>query len=145
MIVTLDPGGTLSAGGTEVVGVFVLEDEQPYDATSVDLTFTRVADGTAIRVAAEPTGSYGRWQAAVELPAGGTWTVSAQVTGTDFAGAFTLDAVAVAPSAGAPSAGAPGAVAAAAPAIWLVIVAALAALLAGMAVRTRRGRIPARS
>ncbi|HEY7451509.1 MAG TPA: hypothetical protein VIA02_03200 [Candidatus Limnocylindria bacterium] len=145
MIVTLDPGGTLSAGGTEIVGVFVLEDEQPYDATRVNLTFTSVADGTAIRVAAEPTGSYGRWQAAVELPAGGTWTVSAVVQGAGFAGDFALDPVSVRPPAAAPTTGGTSPIVLATPALGPVLLAALIAGMSGLLLMTRKRQVPAAS
>ena len=138
MIVTLDPGGSLGAGGSETVGVFVLRDEQPYDATSVDLTFTRLADGTATHVAAEPTGSDGRWQAAVELPAGGTWTVSAQVVGAEFVEEFALDPIAVAPPAATPSPAAPGATPLTSPLLGAGVLAAVAVVLSGLVLRTRR-------
>lgn len=101
MSAALDPGGTLLAGGSETVGVWVLEDEQPYAATEVELVFNRVADATTIRAAASPVGPDGRWEATVILPAGGTWTTAVVVQGPDYAGTFSLDTISVGPPAAA--------------------------------------------
>jgi hypothetical protein len=97
MSATLFPGGTLMAGGSETVGVLVLEDEQPFAATAVELVFNRVSDATTIRAVASPVGPDGRWEATVTLPAGGTWTTAAVVQGPGYAGTFSLDTISVQP------------------------------------------------
>jgi hypothetical protein len=106
VVATFDPGGTLTAGTTATVGIWVHEAEVPYVADSVEIVFSRVGDGTVIRVPATATAMVGRYVATVELPAGGTWSLAADVTGPDFAGSLTLDAIQVNPPAGG-SAGAP--------------------------------------
>ena len=68
--------GSLQAGTRETVVIDVSLAEQPYDATSVVLTFARVADGTAIVVPATASVQTGMWTADVLLPDGGTWTVA---------------------------------------------------------------------
>jgi hypothetical protein len=146
MIVTLDPGGGLTSGMTQTVGIMVLEDEQPYDASGVSLTFTRASDGATVRAEALPTNLPGRWEAAIELPAGGTWTARAQVVGAGYAGTFELDSVAVAtgttPPAG-PVTGTP--VPALPPALLLVTLVALVAGLAGLVAVNRRKQAAAAS
>lgn len=103
---TFDPGGTLTAGGSATVGLWVLEDELPYDASRVEIVFNRVADATVIRVAAAPAELDGRWEAVVDLPVGGSWTVAAVVQGPEFAGSFALDTIQVRPPVAAAAAGA---------------------------------------
>ena len=76
-------GGTLQAGTREIVTIDVSLGEQPYDATSVVLTFARVADGDAVVVTAEPSVRPGLWTADVLLTDGGSWTVVANVEGAD--------------------------------------------------------------
>jgi hypothetical protein len=99
MSATLIPGGTLMAGGSETVGVLVLEDEQPFAATDVELVFSRVADATTIRASAAPVGPDGRWEATVTLPAGGTWTTAAVIQGHGYAETFSMDTISVGPPA----------------------------------------------
>lgn len=139
MIVTLDPGGPMSAGTTETVGIFVLEDEQPYDATGVHLTFTRASDGTTVEAEAAQTSLAGRWEATVDLPQGGTWAVAAQVVGAGYAGTFTLDTVAVGNAVAPPiSPAIGGSVPVRSPALPLVTLVALVAGLAGLVTVNRR-------
>jgi hypothetical protein len=45
-------GGVFHAGTTEAVTIDVSLSEQPYEATSVTLSFARVADGTTVLVPA---------------------------------------------------------------------------------------------
>ena len=101
MTATFDPGGTLSSGGSETVGLWVLQDELPFPADRVEITFRNVADGSEIRVAARPGQPDGRWQATVELPAGGAWATEALVQGPGYAGTFELDTMQVGPPAAA--------------------------------------------
>jgi hypothetical protein len=75
--------GAMHAGTLETVAIQVSKSEQPYDAEAVTLTFARVADGTAVRVAATATPVAGMWTADVNLPNGGSWTVVAEVVGAD--------------------------------------------------------------
>lgn len=75
--------GQLRAGTLETVPISVTLGEQPYDATDVVLTFARVADGTAVRIAATASPVAGMWTADVNLPNGGTWTVVANVVAAD--------------------------------------------------------------
>jgi hypothetical protein len=139
MIVTLDPGGPMSAGTTETVGIFVLEDEQPYAASGVHLTFTRASDGATVEAEATETTMAGRWEATVDLPQGGNWAVSAQVVGAGFAGTFALDTVAVGTAITPPAAPATGiSVPPLAPAVALVTLVALVAGLAGLVAVNRR-------
>jgi hypothetical protein len=142
MSATLDPGGTLLAGGSEVVGVWVLEDEQPFAATSVELIFNRVADATTIRAAASPVGPDGRWEAAVTLPAGGTWTTTAVVQGPGYAGTFSLDTVSVGPPAAAASSPPPAAVIP--PVLPLALIGAVALGAVAILKLGRRDVTPAR-
>ena len=76
-------GGILQAGLRETVTIDVSLSEQPYDATSVVLTFARVADGDALVVPATPSVRTGLWTADILLPDGGSWTVVAQVIAPD--------------------------------------------------------------
>ena len=73
------------------MGVWVHDGEVPYAADRVAIVFSRVGDGTVLRVDATPTSLVGRWEATVELPAGGTWVLAADISGPDFAGSLTLD------------------------------------------------------
>jgi len=139
---TFDPGGTLTAGGSATVGVWILEDEQPYDANRVELVFSRVADATVLRVAASPSELDGRWQAVIDLPDGGTWTVAAVVQGPDYAGSFALDTIQVRPPAGAAATGARGTTIPASstsiPVLPLVLMLSLAIGLTGAVLLARR-------
>ena len=83
--VSLNVGGpgAMHAGTLETVAIQVSKSEQPYDADAVTLIFARVADGTAVRVAATATPVDGMWTADVNLPNGGSWTVVAEVVGAD--------------------------------------------------------------
>jgi hypothetical protein len=83
--VSLNAGGpgAMHAGTLETVTVEVSKSEQPFEAEAVTLTFARVTDGTAVRVAATATPVDGMWTADVNLPDGGSWTVVAEVVGAD--------------------------------------------------------------
>ncbi len=139
---TFDPGGTLTAGGSATVGLWVLEDEQPYDANRVEIVFNRVADATVIRVAASPAELDGRWEALVDLPEGGTWTVAAVVQGPEYAGTFTLDTIQVRPPVAAPAAAAgqtsSAATLASIPVLPLILMLILAIGLIGAVLVSRR-------
>jgi hypothetical protein len=138
VVATFDPGGTLTAGTATTVGVWVHEEEVPYVADRVEIVFSRVGDGTVIRVPAAPTAMVGRYVATVELPAGGTWSLAADVTGPDFAGSLTLDAIQVNPpadgSAGAPSPAPP------LPVLAAILLAALAMGVGGGLITMSRRR-----
>jgi hypothetical protein len=140
---TFDPGGgTLSAGGSETVGVWILENEQPYAASRVELVFNRVADATVVRVDARPTSRAGRWQAIVDLPEGGTWTVAAEVQGPNYAGSFALDTFQVSPATAAAASSTSAATIVAPQQLvpWIVALALAAGLLG--AVLLARRQIP---
>ena len=83
--VSLNVGGpgAMHAGTLETIAIQVSKSEQPFDAEAVTLTFARVADGSAVRVAATATPVDGMWTADVNLPNGGSWTVVAEVVGAD--------------------------------------------------------------
>lgn len=86
VIASLSTGGgegTLQAGLRKTVTIDVSLSEKPYDATSVVLTFARVADGDAVVVPATASVRAGLWIADVLLPDGGSWTVVAQVVAPD--------------------------------------------------------------
>ncbi len=139
---TFDPGGTLMAGGSETVGVWVLKDEQPYDAIRVELFFHRIEDGSQLRVDASPTSQAGRWQAVVDLPEAGTWEVAAVVQGPEFAGSFMLDTVQVSPAAAAAASTSASTNVAPQLVPWIVALA-LAAGLLGAALLARRQTVTA--
>lgn len=75
--------GHLQAGLRETVPISVTLGEQPYEATSVVLTFARVADGAIVTVPATASVQSGLWTAEVLLPNGGSWTVVADVVTPD--------------------------------------------------------------
>jgi hypothetical protein len=140
MVATFDSGGSLTAGTTETVGVWVHGGEVPYAAEAVTILFSRVGDGTLLRVEASPTDLVGRYVATVELPAGGTWSLAAEVQGADFSGSLPLDTIQVNPPAAGPVAE-PGSAPAPfpfTPWLGLAALAALAAGLAGAMAMTRR-------
>jgi hypothetical protein len=146
MVATFDPAGTLTAGSTETVGVWIHEGEVPYAADRVEVVFSRVGDGTVLRVAATPTSLVGRWQATVDLPAGGSWALAADVAGPGFAGSLTLDTIQVEPPV-APPAGpftSPTGPIPVQPWVALAAIAALAAVIGGgIMARNRRRAAPA--
>jgi hypothetical protein len=140
VVAIIDGNGSLTAGTTETVAIWVHENEEPYLADSVSAVFTRVGDGTTIHAIAARSALDGRWEATVELPAGGVWTVAAEITGPGYSGVHAMDALQVEPPA-APPAGAPPSTGSIPVMPWLGL-AALAALAAGigglMAVTRRR-------
>ena len=90
-------GGVLQAGLRETVTVDVSLAEQPIEATSVVLTFARVADGSVVTVPATASVRTGLWTAEVLLPNGGSWTVVADVVTPDgTARSMSLDTIQVA-------------------------------------------------
>jgi hypothetical protein len=131
----------MTAGSTETVGIWIHEDEAPYPADGVEVVFSRVGDGTTIRAVAEPTELVGRWEATVELPAGGTWAVAAEVTGPDYAGVHTMDALQVQPPA-APAGAAPATPIPVMPWLGLLVLAAVVAGIGGLTAMTRRRQAP---
>ena len=139
VVAIIDGNGSLTAGSTETVAIWLHEDEVPYLADAVNVVFTRVGDGTTINVIAAQTELDGRWEATVELPAGGIWSVAAEVTGPGYSGVHTMDALQVeppaAPPAAAPATGSPPSLA---PWLGLIALAALAAGLGGLMAATRR-------
>lgn len=83
VVASLDGGGTATAfraGDPTDVNVVVSQGEQPFEARSVTLTFSRVADGAVLTVPATRTTTAGMWHATVNLPAPGSWTIAADVT-----------------------------------------------------------------
>jgi hypothetical protein len=76
-------GATMRAGIEAPVRVWVSRGEQPADAISVTLVFARIADATVVRAEAQPSGEAGLWRGSVNLPAGGGWTVVAEVVDID--------------------------------------------------------------
>jgi len=103
---TLDMSGTLQAGSATEVGFWVHDGGAPVRAISAELIFARVADGTVLRFEAEPNGPEGRYAADVELPAGGTWVMAAEVRGLDGAKfSLPLETLQVTNPPGAPSDG----------------------------------------
>lgn len=86
VIATVDygsTGGTLRAGIETPVRVWITLGEQPIDATSVTLVFARIADASVVRVDARPSGEAGLWRAEINLPAGGGWTLVAELDGLE--------------------------------------------------------------
>jgi hypothetical protein len=141
VVAIIDINGSMTAGSTETVGIWIHEDEAPYPADGVEVVFSRVGDGTTIRAVAEPTELVGRWEATVELPAGGTWAVAAEVTGPDYAGVHTMDALQVQPPA-APAGAARATPIPVMPWLALVILAAVVAGIGGLTAVTRRRQAP---
>jgi hypothetical protein len=76
-------GGTIRGGTVTQVRVWVSRGEQPADASSVTLVFARIANATVVRAAAMPSVEPGLWRADVNLPAGGSWTVVAEIGEVD--------------------------------------------------------------
>jgi len=76
-------GASLRAGSETPVRIWVSRGEQPIEASSVALVFERIADATIVRVEATSSAEAGLWRADVNLPAGGGWTLVAEVDGVD--------------------------------------------------------------
>jgi hypothetical protein len=142
VVAIIDLNGSMTAGSTETVGIWIHEDEAPYPADGVEVVFSRVGDGTTIRAVAEPTELVGRWEATVELPAGGTWAVAAEVTGPDYVGVHTMDALQVQPPAATPAGAAPTAPIQVMPWLGLLVLAAVVAGIGGLTAMTRRRQAP---
>jgi hypothetical protein len=139
VVAIIDGNGSLTAGTSETIAVWLHDGEEPFLADAVNVVFTRVGDGTSISVIAAQTELDGRWEATVELPAGGTWAVAAEVTGQGYSGVHPMDALQVEPPA-APPAGVPAAATPVPVLPWLglVALAALAAGIGGLIAVTRR-------
>jgi len=94
MAAEIDISGSIQAGTETSVGMWLTYGGRPVtDATSVELVFSRVGDGTVLRFLAAPTGSDGRYEAQVLLPAGGYWTIATEVRTPDGAysdGAYSM-------------------------------------------------------
>ena len=56
VVAIIDGNGSLTAGSTETVAIWLHEDEVPYLADAVNVVFTRVGDGTTINVIAVESG-----------------------------------------------------------------------------------------
>jgi hypothetical protein len=76
-------GSVLRAGSDTPIRIWVTQGEQPLAASSVALVFARIADGSTVRAVAAPAGEAGLWRSDVNLPAGGGWTVVAEIVGAD--------------------------------------------------------------
>src|SRR5437773_5786121 len=74
-----DGGGNFQAGTLESLVIDLSQGEQPFNARSVVLTFTRNSDGSTLRSVATATSMAGQWTAQVRFPQGGSWTIAAQV------------------------------------------------------------------
>jgi hypothetical protein len=138
VVAIIDLNGSMTAGSTETVGIWIHEEETPYLADGVEVVFSRAGDGTTIRAVAEPTELVGRWEATVELPAGGIWGVVAEVTGPGYSGVHAMDALQVEPPAAAPGPAAPSAPLQVMPWLGLVILAGVIAGIGGLTAMTRR-------
>ncbi len=143
VVVSLDGGGTATAfraGDPTDVNLVVTQGEQPFEASSVLITFARVADGALVTVPATRAGTPGVWHAAVSLPAAGSWTIAADVAdpagGTRQVSVLTIQAADPRPT---PPATKPVAPPTSPLVPWLVLLAggAIGALLL---VRDRRAR-----
>ena len=76
-------GVTMRAGVDTPVRIWISRGEQPIEPTSVTLVFARVADSAVIRAEATESAEAGLWLAQVTLPAGGSWTLVAEIDGID--------------------------------------------------------------
>jgi hypothetical protein len=76
-------GSTIRAGLDTQVRIWVSRGEQPIEPTSVTLVFARVADSVVVRAEATESAEAGLWRAQVTLPAGGSWTLVAEIDGID--------------------------------------------------------------
>ncbi len=72
-------GQSLRAGIESPLRIWVTRGEVPAEATGVTLVFARIADSTVVRAVAHPSGEAGLWNATVELPKGGGWTLVAEL------------------------------------------------------------------
>ena len=86
--------GSLRAGTSSALNVWIQKGEQPYAVKSVLLSFSRYLDGQLVRAEAFRTGLAGQWRADVKMPAGGDggWKVTAYVVDLDgVTTAITID------------------------------------------------------
>ena len=140
-------GGMPQAGTLETLLVNVSQGEQPFTAAT-DVWLTLVdAEGTTVRAPATLT-SPGLWTADVTLPAGGSWSVMAQVV-TDARDEYRIpvygewgELLPVLPADEAPAAAPPVTPAPASPVLPIVLLLGLlaAAAITGQLVRGRTRR-----
>ena len=145
VVANLDIPGGFRAGNLTTIGVWIYQAEQPFDATRVQLIFTRIADGTTLRYQTRPSGEPGRWLADVELPAGGGWTVTAEWVGVNgYSGNVALDTLRIRdplPAPANPTPTTPTNAPAPIPVLpWLIVAVAALAGLAGIFALGRRRR-----
>ena len=140
VVATHDPGGSVTAGSTETVGVWVHDGEVPYAATGS--RSCSAVSGTAPScgstppdVARRPLGGDRR------AAAGGPGCSPPTFQGPDFAGGLTLDPIQVEPAAAATRRG-PSTIPCPPVPPWLALaaVAALVAALGGGMVARNRAR-----
>jgi hypothetical protein len=75
--------GSLQAGTSAAVYVWIRKGEQPYAVKSVLLSFSSYADGQLVRAEAIRTGQAGQWRADVKMPTDGGWKLTAYVVDLD--------------------------------------------------------------
>jgi len=130
------------AGTVKSFSLTVTKGEQPFEATSVVLTFTSDADGTSLKAPATATSVPGQWTAEVALPTDGTWSVFAQVvdpSGEEYR--VPVESVRVAKPPAAPPVTKPATPSLpAVPILALMAAIAIAAVLGGAAIRDRSRR-----
>jgi hypothetical protein len=134
-------GGVLQAGTLEAVTIDVSLSEQPYEVTSVLLSFARVADGTTVLVPATASVRPGLWTAEVLLPNGGSWTVAAEIVTPDgVESSVALDTMQVAKPPAAPPSTMPITPPPAAPPILPILLGFAGLAAVGLAWQTARAR-----
>jgi enhancing lycopene biosynthesis protein 2 len=134
-------GGVLQAGTLEAVTIDMSLSEQPYEATSVLLSFARVADGTTVLVPATASVRPGLWTADVLLPNGGSWTVVAEIVALDGAeSSVALDTMQVAKPPALPPSTTPVTPPPAAPPILPILFGFAGLAAVGLAWQTLRAR-----
>lgn len=134
-------GGVLQAGTTEAVTIDVSLGEQPYEATSVTLSFARVADGTTVLVPATASVRPGLWTAEVLLPNGGSWTVVAEIVTPDgVESSVALDTMQVAKPPALPPSTTPATPPPGAPPILPIVLVIAGFGAAGLAAQVLRAR-----
>ena len=134
-------GGVLQAGTLETVTIDVSLGEQPYEATSVTLSFARVADGTTVLVPATASVRPGLWSAEVLLPDGGSWTVVAEIVAPDgAASSMPLDTIQVAKPPALPPPTTPTTPPPATPPVLPVVLGFAGLAAVGLAVQQLRAR-----
>ena len=96
VVAEIDLTGNIQAGTETTVGLWLSHDGRPLtDTTGVELVFARVSDATVLRFPAAPTGTEGRYEARVELPAGGTWVIATEIRTPDGSYSMPLETLLV--------------------------------------------------